>query len=253
MSFKSFLIFDVSGEYGHFRKFNTTTSPLTYGIPTPTALIGVLGAVLGVEREDSKGRIKKGQESLRQVFSSEWTAVGIKVLKPVKRVNIGFNLLDTGAPQTFFNVTNRTQIEYELLKDPCYRIYLWWEHPRKGELIERLENKAFHFSPYLGLSQFTADISWIGEMEGQAIIQNAHLPFQSVINLSELDQANTPINFHQMKNASIQVETLPIEMENTRIVKRYGEILTENNGDAIFCLPNTQSYSIQGEGNIQLL
>jgi CRISPR-associated protein Cas5h len=253
MSFKSFLIFDISGEYGHFRKFNTTTSPLTYGIPTPTALIGVLGAVLGIEREDSKGFIKEGQESLRQVFSAERTAIGFKILNSVNRVNIGFNLLDTGAPQTFFNVTNRTQIEYELLKDPCYRIYLWWEHPRKEELIERLQNKAFHFSPYLGLSQFTADINWITEKEGKAINQNDYLPFHSVVNLSELDQTNAPVDFNQMKDASIQVETLPIEMENTRIVKRYGEVLTENNGNLIFCLPNTKSYSIHGEGNIQLI
>lgn len=253
MSSKSFLIFDISGEYGHFRKFNTTTSPLTYGIPTPTAIMGVMGAILGVEREDSKGRIKKGQESLRKCFSADRTAIAIQVLNPVKRVNVGFNLLDTGAPQTFFNVTNRTQIEYELLKNPRYRIYLWWDHAEKDKLKERLQNKSYHFSPYIGLSQYTADVNWVAEKEGRLVDQKDYLPFQTVINVSNVNQENSPIDFNQMKNASIQVETLPIEMESNRIVRRYGEVLTENNGNTIFCIPNSKSYSLEGEGIIQLL
>ena len=253
MSSKSFLIFDISGEYGHFRKFNTTTSPLTYGIPTPTAIMGVMGAILGVEREDSKGRIKKGQESLRKFFSANRTAIAIQVLNPVKRVNVGFNLLDTGAPQTFFNVTNRTQIEYELLKNPRYRIYLWWDHAEKDKLKERLQNKSYHFSPYIGLSQYTADVNWVAEKEGRLVDQKDYLPFQTVINVSNVNQENSPIDFNQMKNASIQVETLPIEMESNRIVKRYGEVLTENNGNTIFCIPNGKSYSLEGEVIIQLL
>ncbi|RMG82383.1 MAG: CRISPR-associated protein Cas5, partial [Bacteroidetes bacterium] len=54
------LVFDISGEYGHFRKFNTTTSPLTYSFPPLPALAGLLGAILGIERETSPGVFPKG-------------------------------------------------------------------------------------------------------------------------------------------------------------------------------------------------
>ena len=48
MNSKELLIFDIRGEYGHFRKYNTTTSPLTYSIPTRTAIAGILGAILAI-------------------------------------------------------------------------------------------------------------------------------------------------------------------------------------------------------------
>ena len=112
---KTALIFDIFGEYGHFRKFNTTTSPLTYSIPTPSSIFGLLGAILGIEREDSHNKIGEKKEHLREVFSSKNAAVAVRPLSEIKKVNIGFNLLDTGSYQSFFNVTNRTQIEYEIL------------------------------------------------------------------------------------------------------------------------------------------
>ena len=62
MTSKTAIIFDVYGEYGHFRKFNTTTSPLTYSIPTPSAIFGLLGAVLGIEREDLVVHVHQGRD-----------------------------------------------------------------------------------------------------------------------------------------------------------------------------------------------
>ena len=253
MSSESFLVFDVSGEYGHFRKFNTTTSPLTYGIPTPTAVIGILGAVLGIERENDKGEVSSGQESLRESFSADRTSLAIRVLNPVNKVNVGFNLLATKSPQTFFNVVNRTQIEYELLKNPGYRIYLRWDHPRRKELMDRLRKKNFHFTPYLGISQFTADVIWQGERKGEGIQQAGFIPFHSAVNLTRLREASNPIDISRINALSIQVETLPLAMQSNRIIERYGEVLVETEGQAVPTLANDQSYALEGEGNIQLL
>ena len=253
MNSKSFIIFNVSAEFGHFRKFNTTTSPLSYSIPTPTAITGLIGAILGIEREDDKKKVKQGNEPLRLAFSPENTRVGIRVLAKVNKVNIGFNLLDTGSPQSFFNITSRTQIEYELLKNPVYRVYLDWKHPRRSELIDRLMNKKFHFNPYLGLSQFTADVTWVGEKPGERIKSHHYIPFHSAINLSLLDDKETPLNFEMMKTQQIQVETLPIEMKPNRIITRYGEVLVETTGNSVLSKVGNESYAIENEGNIQLL
>ena len=95
MTSKTAIIFDVYGEYGHFRKFNTTTSPLTYSIPTPSAIFGLLGAVLGIEREDSHNKIREKKEHLREVFSNKNASLAIRPISEIKKVNIGFNLLDT--------------------------------------------------------------------------------------------------------------------------------------------------------------
>lgn len=253
MNSKKTIIFDVYGEYGHFRKFNTTTSPLTYSIPTPSAIYGLLGAVLGIEREDSHNRVKKGSPHLREVFSDKNALIAVKPLSEIKKVNIGFNLLDTGSYQSFFNVTNRTQIEYEILKDPKFRIYLDWNHPLKSELIERLKDKRFYFTPYLGLSQMTANVNYVGEKELNQITENGYIDFFSAINLSEIKSENNLIDIEYIKNRVFQVETFPLVMQNDRIIECYGEVLIEMNGDSVRALPNEKSYSIEGEGNIQFL
>ena len=68
MNSKEVLIFDIQGEYGHFRKYNTTTSPLTYSIPTSTAIAGILGAILGMEREIRDGVYPEGAVPVQEFF-----------------------------------------------------------------------------------------------------------------------------------------------------------------------------------------
>jgi len=253
MTSKTAIIFDVYGEYGHFRKFNTTTSPLTYSIPTPSAIFGLLGAVLGIEREDSHNKIREKKEHLREVFSNKNASLAIRPLSEIKKVNIGFNLLDTGSYQSFFNVTNRTQIEYEILKDPKFRIYLQWDHPLEKELIERLANKRFHFNPYLGISQMTANIEFIGEKELVEIFESSYIDFSTAVNLSEIKSEKAPIDIDFIKQKTFQVETFPLDMQIDRTIKRYGEVLIEMNGESIRALPNKNSFNIKNEGNIQFL
>lgn len=250
---KTSLIFDISGEYGHFRKFNTTTSPLTYSIPTPSAIYGILGAVLGIEREDSHNKVREGNVHLREVFSAENAAIAIKPLSEIKKVNIGFNLLDTGSYQSFFNITNRTQIEYEILKDPKFRIYLNWEHPLKSELQKRLQSKNFHFNPYLGISQMTADINYVDEKELIKLSDEEYVIFDTAINLTEINSKKPSIDISFIKDRIFQVETFPLAMQIDRKINRYGEILIEMNGDNIRAMPNKNSFSVEKEGNIQFL
>ena len=91
MNYKELLIFDITGEYGHFRKYNTTTSPLTYSVPTRTAIAGMLGAILGMERETRDGRYAEDIVPVQEFFSKEKCGVAVQVISPVKKENIGFN------------------------------------------------------------------------------------------------------------------------------------------------------------------
>lgn len=260
MNYSKVIIFDISGEYGHFRKFNTTTSPLTYSLPTPTAVYGMLGAILGIEREDSQGRIPEGKEYLNAIFSSHNTEIAIRPLANVKKVNMGFNLLNTAnGKDSYFNIAyeknkyGRTQIEYEILKDPVFRIYLKWEHELRPELIRRLKSKEFYFNPYLGISQMTADINWAKESELRKIANSDYLEFISAVNISEINSDRSPIEIDTIYDKVFHVETVPVEMGIDRRIHRYGEVLVELNGQTVKALPNKKSFFIEDEGNIQFL
>lgn len=242
------LIFDLSGEYGHFRKFNTTSSPLTYTIPTRMALIGMLGAVLGIEREISNGIFPKGVTPVNEVFARGKSYFAIQVLNPVKKVNIGFNLLDTGkSASSFFNIQNRTQIEFELLKNPKFRIF--FSHSDNSlftEIQERIKQRKHHFTPYLGLSQFTANLEWIG-VENLTLEKGADklVEIISVVNLT-MALGENHVVFR--KNAFYSSDTMPITMRRDRVITEYSEVLIERMGQSI--QTQTASYWKSSYGNI---
>ena len=245
------IVFELSGEYGHFRKFNTTTSPLTYPIPTRTALTGVLGAVLGVERETAPGRFADNALSIQELFSADACRLAVQLLVPVKKVNIGFNLLDTG--NSFYEIrkSGRTQIEFELLKNPAFRVFVWLKDETLfDQLADRLMTRSHHFTPYLGLSQFTATLQYSSVTS--SVIRTAesgYVPVQSAVNLSLLT-ANPPIEFDQ--TIHYYVETMPIELSRNRVVTRYGEVLVNADSGSVLVRAN-EWFETSDFGNILFL
>ena len=68
------LVFDIWGEYAHFRKYYTTTSPLSYSLPTRTALTGLIGAITGFKKD----------EYLKH-FTKDQAFIAVRLLKPIKK------------------------------------------------------------------------------------------------------------------------------------------------------------------------
>ena len=244
------LVFDISGEYGHFRKFNTTSSPLTYAIPTRTALIGILGAILGIEREVSPDSFREGTIPLNELFDREKTRFAIQIINPIKKVNMGFNLLDTGkSPSSFFNIQNRTQIEFELLKNPKFRIFFYHsDSDILGELAERIFERKHHFTPYLGLSQFTTLVEPIEIDTASKTSGEGYDDIISCVNLSDLNSDN-PVKFGS--DNFYTTDTFPITMRRDRVITEYAEILIERSGQPIEV--KTESYWKTSFGNILFL
>lgn len=247
------LVFDIGSEYGHFRKFNTTTSPLTYSIPTRPAMTGLLGAILGIEREVAAGKFRKGVVPLSRLFSKEMAGIGIQLMHPVKKVNVAFNLLDTEkTASSFFNIKQRTQIEYELLKDPFFRVFVSFKDKELfGNLVNYVQNNCTYFTPYLGLSQFTASI----QFKGLSIIEPLNsIGFQEVVTAVNLSNANLddPIQFDRSVEFKYTLDTLPVEMLPDRVVTEYAEVIVETNGRPIKVKSNN-IYKTEGFGNILFL
>lgn len=252
MNSKEILIFDMSGEYGHFRKYNTTTSPLTYSIPTRTAIAGIIGAVLGMERELVEGVFPENSIPVHEFFSRDNSDIAIQILNPVKKVTIGMNLINT--KNSFYNLTKagRTQIPFEFIKNPKYRIFVSFNDKEKfDELKQRLKKKKFHFSPYLGLAQLTATLEFVAEVKAE-YRQNENEDFIGIItaiNLSKIEAEN-PVNFDY--SAMYSVNNMPLIMDRNREIKEYGEILIEKNGKPVNVRVN-EYYVVDKFGKIMFL
>lgn len=224
------LMFDVSGEYAHFRKFNTTTSPLTYTIPTRPALAGMLGAIMGIEREVAPGKFPPGVVPTQEVFAKAHCGIAVGLLAPPRRTVMGFNLLDTDSKRSFFEIKMRTQIAFELLKEPRFRVFV--SHADNGyldTLAERLRTRRHHFTPYLGLSQFTATLEYVAEVQAtpRRAEQPDFQPMATAVNLNQV-QAAQPVDFSA--GGAYLTETMPISMTRDRVVTEYAEVLMESQG-----------------------
>jgi len=226
---KKVLVFDVFGDYAHFRRIYTTTSPLTYLIPPRTALCGLIGAILGLSKDENE---------YLSYFTIDIAKIGLRVLNPIKKIVISENLIHTkkgdGCEGIGMNIIKkRTQISFEFLKDPKFRIYFW--HADK-KLYDRLKNNLLEhksvYTPCLGLSENIANFEYVGEFDAflKDKADDDFLKIHSVIPLKNIPENGVKFDVGDREYFSIN---LPVEMNRERIVTLYDKILLEKNGTAI--------------------
>lgn len=211
------IVFDVWGDYAHFRKNYSTSSPLTYSFPPRTALSGMLGAIAGLDKT----------EYFRH-FSKDQASIGCRILQPVKKVRIGENLIDTKSASGMHLIKNRTQIRFELVKDPRYRIYFSHTDVQLYERIkELLKSHQSIYTPCLGLSELVCNFEYRGEFG----LKNPGEAFQEIKSVIPGKSLLEPPDFEEGKEYFSEV--MPGEMGERREVTEYNEILFERNGKSI--------------------
>jgi len=221
---RKILVFDVWGDYAHFRRGYTTTSPLTFSIPPRTALCGLIGAILGLEKESN--------EYLKH-FVLYQAKIGLKLLNPVKKVQIAENLIHTkDAKGIGMNlIKRRTQIRFEFLKDPKYRIYFWHSNNKIYDQFKKnlIEHKSV-YTPCFGLSQNIANFNFVGEMDAEIKEPHKKILIHSVLPTEKVTDKEG-INFdYSGEYFSLR---LPTEMTQERVITKYSDILFERNGKPI--------------------
>lgn len=249
----SLLVFDISGEYGHFRKYNTTSSPLTYTIPTRVAVAGMLGAILGIEREVAPGKYPEGVTPVQDLFSKVQCDIGIQLVTPSQKTVLGFNMLMTKkSPKSFYEIQGRTQVAHELVKHPRYRVFVsHQDNTLQEDLADRLRHRRHHFTPYLGLSQFAGSFEYVDTIEARLQENDA----------GQVCHIATAINMNQFKDhrkiilepdGHYATETMPVAMTADRVVTEYAEVLIETNAATIQVAPASW-VDAMGYGNILFL
>ena len=216
------LIFKLWGDYAHFKKFYTTTSPLTFEFPPPPTLFGIISAIIGLDKT----------EYLNHFQNPDEFKLALRIINPVKKVRWTENLIDT--KQHFWRIKNRTQIRTEFLKDPAYTVYFRHSDP---DIYKRLkENLVNHQSVYsvcLGLSELLANFEFIREIEIESVVSEQEVELHSVLPDSYLKDERS-INFESSRE--IFKVNYPIFMQPDRIVNKREDILFERNGLPIKCI-----------------
>lgn len=226
------LVFDIWGDYAHFRKFYTTTSPLSFSFPPPPTLAGILGAIYGTAKETNQ---------YLKIFGSDDSFLALRILNPVKKVRMGINLIDT--KKAWFPRV-RTQIRTEFVKSPRYRVY--FSHRDEQVYADVLNLIREHRAVYtiaLGLSELLADFAFQGEYQAQPV------------STTEPEEIVTPITEQNLLPDGLVIETgkkyvkekIPILMNTNREVTQYENVIFEADGKPLRAAVNNHYRLENGE------
>lgn len=236
------LVFDIWADYAHFRKFYTTSSPLTFSFPPPSAIAGILGAFYGSD---------KNKNEYLKVFGSEVCKIALRILRPIRKVRMGINLLETKGtnfrlPMSDKHLAPRTQIRTEFIKNPAFRIYI--AHQDASIFNGLYKNISEHKSIYtisLGLSELLADFRYIGIYNSETIRNGKPSDITTPVIASNI----IPDTIEIEMGKKYFKEKLPIKMNPERIVEKYDDVIFEPEGNTIKAQVKTY-YTLENGDNI---
>lgn len=153
------IAFDIYGTYAHFKTWYMTTSRTTYPLPPRTVIAGIVGAIMGIDKDDLPKKYSPGSGPL----------FGVRALKPIKtRMFIvkglkGPAILSVTGKKNSKSINIKpdediaSRIPIEIIESPEFRIYVNFpEDSDLEELSERIRTGCLHFRPYLGTANMVA-------------------------------------------------------------------------------------------------
>ncbi len=161
--------FDIAADFAHFRKVGNNSAKPSYRVPPRTTVAGLLAGLVGMPRD-----------SYYDLFSPDSSVVAVVSKEMPHTYTMGITTVNTKAddaiqylpheqswhqgaemltPESYVK-HDRQRDTYEMLVDPVYRVYVALaDEDVHEELLARLKESRFHYSPSLGLSECIAEIS----------------------------------------------------------------------------------------------
>jgi len=144
------LLLRISGNWGHFKKVDTNNNPLTHDFITKTALIGLIGAVNGIERQQMKELFPQLSEDL---------LYGVALNNQVRKESWGFTLRSVKVN------LEKSPWQFEFLKRPDFTVVIALQTDRSQNVFEKfctnIEKENACYNPTLGLANCPADLYFI--------------------------------------------------------------------------------------------
>lgn len=165
----------IEGNWAQFKRPETNNNPLSHDFITKTAMIGMIGAVIGIERKDMKSLFPILSEDLKY---------GVQVKNEVIKQSWGF---------TFRNVNNvweKSPKQMEFIRNPEYEIVICLINQRSESVFDEFvtfckEGKTC-YEPVLGLHNCPAEIKFEeegvfeyvpeGSFETKGFVTNKQIP-----------------------------------------------------------------------------
>ena len=212
-------LFELKGNWGHFRKPETNNNPLTHDFITKTALIGLIGAVLGIERREMAELFPQLCEDL---------LYGVCVKKAVKKESWAFTL------RYVVDLMQKAPKQMEFLKNPENYIALALKNEKSAtifnDFVSAIQKTEAKFTPVLGLHNCPAEISDVSLGEFQ--IKDGDFTTKGFIKEKQFDAKKTLAS----KKFRVGLEKIPTFQNNDfwNLPDRYEKVLYPSENREVF-------------------
>lgn len=216
------VIFHLKGKMGHFRRYYSNSSALTYTIPPRTTLAGIMAGLLGYERD-----------TYYEDFSLEQCHIAVASCQPLKKIMQKLNLLMIkSANDLNGSKEHHSQTATELLipQDICngYIDYKVWFSHNNPEIMNKLKklignNDGSYLSKGIALALGSAqNLGWIefeNTCNGIFIDEESCISIDSVIPTNKIGE----LSLTDITNYTLIKEEVPLEFDVERKMTSKGK------------------------------
>ena len=235
------VIFDLWGKFAHFRKFYTNSSSLSYSIPPRTTIEGMIGALLGYERD-----------SYYKILNSDNLHLAIKKLGKTRKIMQSLNYIKATSSGELISPKSHTQIPFELIagdENIRYRFYVVHEDEKiMSEIIERISKNRPVYPLCFGRAPFSCYINYIDEVEFNLDKSNEYEVVCTVIKSDKIEQ----INIEKIEGSLIK-ERMPRDFKENRIIEDVTTYIYEAEGKPLEVKINGEYIKLSNGENIVFL
>jgi len=208
--------FKLWGDYAHFSHPATIYSSLTYPVPPKTAIMGFLGALIGLDE----------YYKLNSIFYS------IKINKEIVKKSFVFNGIKFALASSmhlkegYQDASQKKQFYKELICSPEYIVFLdlsFLEDDLKNKIITALKEHKSCYTPYLGINFCIADFEWI-EIESIKEVKESSCKIDTFTRKKDFLFENLEANI------KLTTARMPCDVEKGRIFKNFDDFVLEISG-----------------------
>lgn len=148
-------------KYGHFLRAEANVNALTYPVPPRTVVLGLLAAILGLEKDALATELADAQVAVSGPTPRRfWHRIKLRKDPPTAlpwEIKCNQRGAENPAPE------KAMLLNQEWLLQPDFQVHvaLPEQAARFAELVDRIRERRWHFTPCMGLSELLCDLEFM--------------------------------------------------------------------------------------------
>ena len=223
-------VFEISGRMAMFRKPYTTTSSVSFPFPPPTALAGMIAAIVGIPNG-------AGEKGFKADFwkKMEGTRIALRILHPISWQRETINFWNVKEPQKNPHI----QVRHQFLSNSKYRVFV--DGTLSRALKEKLVEGSFVYTPYLGVAYALSKLEYLGDFYGEG----CHLPKK----VNTVVPLLNGVEINVLESGGVFREDVPFSMDTNRGLKQSIPVLYSASPEKDIFLKNQGDLDVQKCGS----